>query len=111
MTTSQSMSVAVSGKVAAAFLSASIAMVVMGVLTFVRKDQQWLVPYGPAAQYGGIFMYSEITWAVLWMGLYIAMRNKERVGTIKFWLVFFLMSLAVATGLAESSLKWFPFPW
>lgn len=66
----------------------------------------WLVPYIPTAQYGGIFLYSNVIWGALWVGLFFALRHTESAGTLRTWLLFFLASLAMGTGFAEASLNW-----
>lgn len=99
----------VSGAVAAAIIAASIGIAAMGVLTYFRKVEPlktWLVPYVPTAQYGGIFLYSNVIWGVLWVGLFFALRNKQSVGNARMWLLFFLALLGVGTGFAVSSLDW-----
>jgi plastocyanin len=70
----------------------------------------WLVPYTPTAQYGGIFLYSNVIWGALWVGLFFALRRKQDVGNLRTWLLFFLISLAVGTGFAEASLNWSQLP-
>jgi len=105
--------VKVSGAVAAAIIAASIALAAMGVLTYVRKTEPfktWLVPYTPAAQYGGIFLYSNVIWGVLWVGLFLGLRHKQNAGNLKTWLIFFLVSLGIGTGFAEASLNWSQLP-
>lgn len=99
----------VSGGVAAAIIAASIALAAMGILTYLRKVEPlatWLVPYEPTAQYGGIFLYSNVIWGVLWVGLFFALRNKQNAGTAKTWLIFFLVFLGIGTAFAEASLDW-----
>jgi plastocyanin len=99
----------VSGAVVAAMIAASIALVALGVLTYLRKTEPletWLVPYTPTAQYGGIFLYSNVIWGVMWVGLFFALRQRQNVGTLRSWLVFFLASLGVGSGLAMASLDW-----
>lgn len=99
----------VSGSVAAAFIAASIGIAAMGVLTFMRKEEPfktWLVPYAPTAQYGGIFLYSNVIWGALWVGLFFALRRKQEVGSLRVWLMFFLIFLGIGTGFAEASLNW-----
>jgi plastocyanin len=103
----------VSGAVAAAIIAASIGIAAMGVLTYIRKEEPfktWLVPYTPTAQYGGIFLYSNIIWGLSWIGLFFALRRKQNVGTLRIWLIFFLVSLGIGTGFAEASLNWSQLP-
>lgn len=99
----------VSGAVAAAIIAASIAIAAMGVLAYFRQSEPlktWLVPYVPTSQYGGIFLYSNVIWGVLWVGLFLALRHKHNVGTAKTWLTFFLVFLGIGTAFAEASLDW-----
>jgi plastocyanin len=103
----------VSGTVAAAIIAASIGLVAMGVLTYIRKAEPfktWLVPYTPTAQYGGIFLYSNVIWGMLWTGLFFALRHKQNMGILRTWLLFFLISLGAGTALAEASLDWSQLP-
>lgn len=101
----------VSGPVVAAIVAASIGIITLGVLTYIRGIEPfktWLVPYTPAAQYGGIFLYSNVIWGILWVGLFLALRRRQssNMGNLRTWLVFFLVSLGVGTGFAEASLDW-----
>lgn len=103
----------VSGAVAAAFLAASISIAAIGVLTYIRDIEPfhtWLVPYTPTAQYGGIFLYSNVIWGILWVGLFFALRRRQEAGTLKTWLVFFVISLAVSIAFVEASLSWSQLP-
>lgn len=103
----------VSGAVAAAIIAASIAIAAMGVLTYFRKVEPlktWLVPYTPTAQYGGIFLYSNVIWGVLWVGLFFALRNRQNFGTLRTWLVFFLVFLGAGSAFAMGSLDWSQLP-
>ncbi|HJU33790.1 MAG TPA: plastocyanin/azurin family copper-binding protein [Nitrososphaera sp.] len=99
----------VSGAVVAAIIAASIALLAVGVLTYFRKVEPlktWLVPYVPAAQYGGIFLYTKVIWGILWIGLFIALRRKQKIGNMRTWLLFFLISLGIGTALSVASLNW-----
>jgi plastocyanin len=99
----------VSGVVVAAIIAASIGLVAIGVLTYIRKAEPfktWLVSYTPTAQYGGIFLYSKVMWGIGWVGLFFALRHRHDMGTIRTWLLFFLISLGVGTVLAVASLDW-----
>lgn len=103
----------VSGAVVAAIVAASIGIAAMGVLTYMRKAEPfktWLVPYTPTAQYGGIFLYSNVIWGASWVGLFIALRHRQDAGTLRTWLLFFLISLGIGTGFAEASLNWSQLP-
>jgi hypothetical protein len=100
------LSAAVSGKVAAIFISSSLSILMIGVFTFLRKVFLWLEVYPSAGTFSGIWLYSYIIWAILWIGLFIILRNKKNVRTIKIWLIFFLACLTTATVLIETSLSW-----
>ena len=85
----------------------------MGVMTYMRKTEPlktWLVPYVPTAQYGGIFLYSNVIWGMLWVGLFFALRRKQELGNLRTWLTFFLILLGVGTGFAVASLDWSQLP-
>ena len=103
----------VSGAVVAAIIAASIALAAVGVLTYFRKVEPlktWLVPYLPAAQYGGIFLYTKVIWGLIWVGLFFALRHKQKMGNMRTWLLFFLLSLGVGTALSVASLDWSELP-
>lgn len=102
-----------SGKVAAIFIATSASLLLAGIMTplWVKLEASWLVVYSPAAGYSGVYFYSHLAWAALWAGLYFGLRHKQSVGTIKIWLIVFIISLSVATGLALASLPWLPAPW
>lgn len=96
----------VSGKVAAVFIVSSVSIIMIGIFTYMRKQLPWLEIYSPAGTFSGIWFYTYIIWAVLWIGLFLVLRNKENMGTIKNWLILFLISLAVSTLMIEASLNW-----
>ena len=103
----------VSGAVVAAIIAASIALAAVGVLTYFRKVEPlktWLVPYVPAAQYGGIFLYTKVIWGILWVGLFFALRHRQKMGNMRTWLLFFLISLGIGTALSVASLDWSQLP-
>ncbi|MGI0049348.1 MAG: cupredoxin domain-containing protein [Nitrososphaera sp.] len=103
----------VSGAVAAAIIAASLGIAAVGALTYVRKMEPfstWLVPYEPTAQFGGIFLYSNVIWGALWVGLFFALRHRQNAGSLRTWLLFFLVSLGIGTGFAETSLNWSQLP-
>jgi plastocyanin len=72
----------------------------------VEPFKTWLVPYVPAAQYGGILLYTKVIWGIVWVGLFFALRHRQTMGTMRTWLLFFLISLGVGTALAVASLDW-----
>lgn len=96
----------VSGNVAAAFLSSSGAIVIIGVLTYMRSSSPWLEIYPPAGPFSGIWFYSYLPWAVIWLILYFILRRKEGVGSLRLWLIVLLVSLAITSVLVEASLNW-----
>jgi plastocyanin len=103
----------VSGAVVAAIIAASIGLVAIGILTYFRQVEPlktWLVPYEPAAQYGGIFLYTKVIWGILWIGLFFALRHRQKMGTLRTWLLFFFISLGIGTALAVASLDWSQLP-
>lgn len=103
----------ISGAVVAAIVAASIALIAVGVLTYFRQVEplkSWLVPYVPTAQYGGIFLYTKIIWGIVWVGLFFALRHKQKMGNMRTWLLIFLASLGVGTALSVASLDWSQLP-
>lgn len=96
----------VSGKVAAIFIASSVSIVMIGIFTYMRKQLPWLEIYSPTGTFGGIWFYSYIIWAVLWVGLFFILRNRESMGSIKTWSIVFLTSLGVSTVMIEASLNW-----
>jgi hypothetical protein len=96
----------VSGKVAAIFIASSISIIILGILTYTRKQLPWLEIYSPAGTFSGIWFYSYIIWAVLWVVLYFLLRNKQSAGSIRLWLLLFLASLTASSVLIEMSLNW-----
>lgn len=96
----------ISGKVAATFIAASAALIMIGILAYFRKQLPWLEIHPPVGTFGGIWFYSYIIWAIIWVGLFFILRNRESVGSIKMWLIVFLASLAFCTIMVEASLEW-----
>jgi hypothetical protein len=110
-----------SGKVMAAFIAASIGLLSIGVLTYLRESIQWLVEiWKPTASLGGVMLYGYLIWVISWIVLYFTLRNagikksnniRNRT-TIKkdlrVWLIVFFISLSITTVLIELSLKWQP---
>jgi hypothetical protein len=95
-----------SGKVASTFIASSLSILTIGILAFLRKQLPWLEVYPPAGTFSGIWLYSYVIWAILWVVLFIVLRRKEKTGTIKAWLILFLATLATTTILVEASLNW-----
>src|SRR5918912_1275626 len=66
----------ISGKVMAAFIAASIGLLSIGVLTYLRDSIQWLVLiWKPTASLGGVMLYGYLIWVFSWIILYFALRN------------------------------------
>ncbi len=96
----------VHGKVAATFLASSIAIIMIGIFTYMRKQLSWLELYPPAGTFSGIWFYTYIIWIVVWIISFVILRHKESVWKFRTWLITFLASIAVSTILIEASLKW-----
>jgi hypothetical protein len=95
-----------SGKVASTFIASSLSILTIGIFTYLRRQLPWLEVYSPAGTFSGIWLYSYVIWTIVWVALFITLRNREKVGTIKVWLTLFLASLATSTILVEASLNW-----
>ncbi len=96
----------VSGKVAAIFIASSISVVMIGIFAYMREQLPWLEIYSPAGTFGGIWSYSYAIWVILWLVLFFTLRHRESAGSIRIWLVLFLISLATSSVLIELSLNW-----
>lgn len=95
------------GKVAAAIISASIGIVLMGVLTYTRKSLiDTLEIWEPIAAVGGIWLYGYLVWIASWGILYKVLGKRQKIGNMKIWLAVFFVSLAISTILMEAILKW-----
>ncbi|HEU5120422.1 MAG TPA: hypothetical protein VFT71_05500, partial [Candidatus Nitrosocosmicus sp.] len=66
-----------------------------------------LVIFKPIAAVGGIWLYGYVSWIICWVVLYKTI-GKKKIENVKIWVIVFFSSLAVATILIESSLKWLP---
>jgi hypothetical protein len=111
-----------SGKVMAAFIAASIGLLSIGVLTYLRDSIQWLVViWKPTASLGGVILYGCLIWVVSWIILYFSLRNVRIKKSndnnsggfkikkdLKVCLIVFFLSLTITTILIEISLKWLP---
>ncbi len=95
------------GKVAAAIISASIGLVLMGIFTYTRDSlTDTLEIWTPIAAVGGIWLYGYLAWIISWGILYKGLGKRQKVGNMKIWLAVFFVSLAISTILMEASLKW-----
>ncbi len=110
-----------SGKVMAAFIAASIGLLSIGVLTYLRDNILWLVViWQPTAALGGVMLYGYLIWVISWIVLYFTLRNVRIKKSnndsgrttikkdLKVWLIVFFVSLSITTILIEISLKWLP---
>jgi hypothetical protein len=95
-----------SGKVASTFIASSLSILTIGIFAYLRKQLPLLEVYPSAGTFSGIWLYSYVIWAILWVALFITLRHREKTGTIKVWLTLFLVSLATTTILIEASLNW-----
>lgn len=97
----------VPGRLAAAFLSSSIAVVVLGILVYVRGNLTSSLEIYPAAgTFGGIWLYSYLFWLLLWGGLYLVLRRREVLGTLPFWVATFLVATLAGILIAVASFEW-----
>jgi hypothetical protein len=112
-----------SGKVMAAFIAASIGLLSIGVLTYLRDSILWFVViWKPTAALGGVMLYGYLIWVISWIILYFSLRNvrikksndNNNCGRtkikrdLKVCLIVFFLSLTITTILIEISLKWLP---
>jgi len=99
----------VSGSLAAMFSSTSITSILIGVLFYIRNNPSintMLQVYAPAGTWSGIGLFSYITWIILWLIGYIALRGKKEVGSLRTWLIVFVLSVIIGTLIIEANLEW-----
>ena len=98
----------VPGSLAAAFLSSSIAVVLMGVMVYLRGDvlKSTLEIFPALGTFGGIWLYSYLIWLALWVVLYVAMRGRDFSGSLRFWINFFVAAVLLGILIVEASFEW-----
>jgi len=96
----------VSGSLAAMFSSSSITSILIGILFFIRNQSPWLAVYSAAGTWSGIWLYSYITWIVLWLIGYVALRGRKDVGSLRTWVLVFALSVIIGTLIIEANLEW-----
>jgi hypothetical protein len=98
----------VPGSLAAAFLSSSIAVVLMGIMVYLRGGvlKPTLEIYPALGTFGGIWLYSYLIWLVLWVILYAVMRARADVGSLAYWVNFFIVAVLLGIVIAEASFEW-----
>jgi hypothetical protein len=96
----------VSGVTASTLLSASIGILLIGILAVLRKGLPFLEVYPPAGTFGGIWFYSYLVWGGVWAFSYLILKRHQSVWTLKGWSIFLLISILVSTILIETSLIW-----
>jgi len=99
----------VSGSLAAMFCSTSITSILIGILFYVRNDPSinlTLQVYSAAGTWSGIGLYSYIIWIILWLIGYIALRGRKEVGSLRTWVIVFVLSVIIGTLIIEANLEW-----
>jgi hypothetical protein len=98
----------ISGRLAAAFFSTSVAAVVLGMLICLRDGvlKDMLTVYTPAAAFGGVWLYSYLIWIVLWTASHLALRRRESLGTLPAWTVIFVASVLTEILLGQITVEW-----
>lgn len=98
----------VPGSLAAAFLSSSIAIVLMGVMVYLRGDvlKSTLEIFPALGTFGGIWLYSYLIWLALWAILHFTLRGRDFSGSPRFWINFFVAAVLLGILIAEASLEW-----
>lgn len=88
------------------FLSTSITSILIGILFYVRRQAPWLGVYGAAGTWSGIWLYSYITWVIIWLIGYAALRGKKEVGTLRTWVFVFAIAVIIGTLTIAANLEW-----
>jgi hypothetical protein len=91
---------------ASTLLSASISILLVGMLTFLRNELTFLQVYPPAGTFSGIWLYSYLAWAGLWIASYSTLRRRQSVCNLRGWSTLLLFSILASTILVEASLVW-----
>src|SRR5262249_13800168 len=98
------MTIPVSGRLGAAFLSSSITVLLFGVLVScqggVLRPMLALIPM-PAL--GGIICLSYLIWFFLWIVLYCLLGCRESIGTLPVWTAIVLGATLLGSLIAEVS--------
>lgn len=97
----------VSGSLAAMFISSSITSLLIGILVYIRKQLPFLEVYAAAGTFSGIWLYSYIIWVILWLLGYAALRGRKEIGSLRIWIIVFVISVIIGTLLALASFKWY----
>jgi hypothetical protein len=99
---------AVPGSLAAAFLSSSIAIILMGVMVYLREEvlNSILGIYPALGTFGGIWLYGYLIWLVLWIVLYFALRGRASMGSLSTWINFFVVATLLGILITLASLEW-----
>lgn len=96
----------VSGSLAAMFFSSSISSILLGILFYVRKQLPFLTVYEAAGAWSGIGLYSYLIWIVLWIIGYLVLRGKKEAGSLRTWVLVFVLSVVIGTLIIVSNLNW-----
>lgn len=99
---------AVPGSLAAAFLSSSIAIILLGMMVYLREEvlRSTLEIYPALGTFGGIWLYSYLIWLVLWIVLYFALRGRASMGNLSTWINFFVVATLLGILITLASLEW-----
>ena len=101
------MTIPVSGRLGAAFLSSSITVLLFGVLVSCQGGVlSPMLALLPMPALGSIICLSYLIWFLLWIVLYYFLGGHESVGTLPGWTAIFLVATLLGILIAEVSFAW-----
>ena len=101
------MTISVSGRLGAAFLSSSITVLLFGVMVSCRGGVlRPLLELIPMPVLGGLICVSYVLWGILWIVLYGLLGGRESIGTLPVWTAIVLGATLLSSLIAEVSFTW-----
>ena len=101
------MTIPVSGRLGAAFLSSSLTVLLFGVMVYCQGGVlRPMLALLPMSALGGIICLCYLIWFFLWILLYGILGGCKSVGTLPVWTVIFLGAALLGSLIAEVSFAW-----
>jgi len=88
------------------FFSTSVTSILIGILFYIRNQSPWLAVYSGAGTWSGIWLYSYLTWIILWLIGYVALRGRKEVGNLRTWVIIFTIAVIIGTAIVAANLEW-----
>ena len=101
------MTIPVSGRLGAAFLSSSLTVLLFGVMVYCQGGVlRPMLAILPMSALGGIICLSSLIWFFLWIVLYCLLSGHESIGTLPVWTAIVLGATLLSILIAEVSFAW-----